>query len=100
MNKISIEDATKNNESEHGQIMGTQSGDPNIKSKPAYKNIALIVIKTIMVFQIVIKNNEITNVKDIKIKDQELPNNHLYNTSVVNPVIHKKVEVRIKMITL
>ena len=43
-----------------------------------------------MVFQIVIKNNVMKNIKDIKIRDQELLNNPLYNTSVVNPVIHKK----------
>ena len=36
----------------------------------------------------------------MKTKDQELPNNHLYNTSVVNPVIRKKVEMKMKMVTL
>ena len=40
------------------------------------------------------------NIKNIKFKDQELPNNHLYNTSVVNPVIRKKIEMKIKMSTL
>ena len=40
------------------------------------------------------------NIKNIKFKDQELPNNHLYNTSVVNPVIRKKIELKIKMSTL
>ena len=53
-----------------------------------------------MVFQIVIKNNAMKNIKDIKIRDQELLNNPLYNTSVVNPVIHKKLEMKIKMIIL
>ena len=53
-----------------------------------------------MVFQIVIKNNVMKNIKDIKIRDQELLNNPLYNTSVVNPVIHKKIEMEIKMIIL
>ena len=37
INKVSIEDDTYNKESEHDYIMVTQSGDPNIKSKPAYK---------------------------------------------------------------
>ena len=67
------------------------------------KNIVLIVIMvflTIMVFQIVIKNNAMKNNKDIKIRDQELLNNHLYNTSIVNPVIHKNIEMKIKMIIL
>ena len=37
------------------------------------------------------------NIEDITIGDQELPNNPLYNTSVVNPVIHKKIEMEIKL---
>ena len=37
INKVSIEDDTNNKESEHDHIMVTQSGDPNNKSKPAYK---------------------------------------------------------------
>ena len=53
-----------------------------------------------MVFQIVIKNNAMKNLKDIKIKDQELLNNPLDNTFVVNPVIHKKLEMKINMIIL
>ena len=53
-----------------------------------------------MVFRIVIKNNVMKNIKDIKIRDQELLNNPLYNISVVNPVFHKKTEMKIKMITL
>ena len=53
-----------------------------------------------MVFQIVIKNNSMKIIKDIKIRDQELLNNPLYNTSVVNPVNHKKTEMKTKMITL
>ena len=57
-------------------------------------------MKTIMVFQIVIKNNSMKNIKDIKIRDQELLNNPLYNTSVVNPVNHKKTEMKTKMIIL
>ena len=37
INKVSIEDDTNNKGSEHDYIMVTQSGDPNNKSKPAYK---------------------------------------------------------------
>ena len=40
------------------------------------------------------------NINEIKNQDQELLNNLLYNTFVVNPVIHKKVEMIIKTITL
>ena len=53
-----------------------------------------------MVFQIVIKNNVMKNIKDIKIRDQELLDNLLYNTSVVSPVIHKKIEMKLKIIIL
>ena len=37
INKVSIEDDTNNKELEHDHIMVTQPGDPNNKSKPAYK---------------------------------------------------------------
>ena len=37
INKISIEDDNNNKDSEHDHIMLTQSGDPDNKSKPAYK---------------------------------------------------------------
>ena len=53
-----------------------------------------------IVFRIVIKNNALKNIKDIKIRDQELLNNPLYNTSIVNPVILKKIEMKLKMIIL
>ena len=92
ISKVSIEDDTNNKDSEHDNIMVTQSGDPNNKSKPAYKKIVLIVTKTIKVFQTVTKNNATKNIKDIKIRDQELLNNPLYNTFAVNLVIHKKIE--------
>ena len=57
-------------------------------------------MKTIMVIQIVIKNNVMKNIKFIKVRDQELLNNPLYNISVVNPVIHKRIKLKIKMIVL
>ena len=53
-----------------------------------------------MVFQTVIKNNVMKNIKDIKIKDPELHNNPLYNTSAVNLIIYKIIEMTIKMIIL
>ena len=51
-------------------------------------------------FQTVIKNNVTKITKKIEIRDQELPNNLLYNTSVVNPAILKKTELKIKLIIL
>ena len=51
-----------------------------------------------MVFQIVIKNNAMTNIKNIKIRDQELLNNPLYNIFVVNLVIHKKIKMKTKTV--
>ena len=53
-----------------------------------------------MVFQIVIKNNAMKNIKDIKISDQELLNNPSDNIFVVKLVIHKKIEMKTNMITL
>ena len=101
MNKVSLEDEANNKALEHEEhILVTQSGDPNNKSKPAYKNIVHTVIKTIIVFQIVIKNNVMTNTKDIKVKDQELLNNPLYNTFVVNSKLHNKLEMKTQMLTL
>ena len=53
-----------------------------------------------MVFPIVIKNNAMKNIKDIKSRDQELLNNLLYNISAVILVIHKRCEMKTKMIIL
>ena len=53
-----------------------------------------------MVFEIVIKNNAMKNIKDIKIRDQELLNNPLFNIFVVKLVFHKKIEMKTKMIIL
>ena len=40
------------------------------------------------------------NIKEIKIRDQELLNNPLYNIFAVNLVIHKKIEIKTKMVIL
>ena len=40
------------------------------------------------------------NTKNIEIRDQELPNNLLYKTSVVNPAILKITELKIELIIL
>ena len=40
------------------------------------------------------------NTRDKKITDQELLNNPLCNTFEVNPIMHKKIEMKIKMILL
>ena len=94
INKISIYNDNNDKELEHDHIMVTQPGDPNKKSKPAHRKIVLIVIKTITVFQIVTKNNVMTNTKTLEIRDQELPNNRSYITSVVNPAILKITELK------
>ena len=100
INKISMEDDTNNKESEHDHIRLLILKTQIIKVNQPTKNIVLFVIKTIMVFQIVIKNNVMKNIKDLKIRDQEFLNNPLYSTSVVNTVIHKKIEMKIKLIIL
>ena len=49
-------------------------------------------------FQIVIKDNVMKNTRDIKIRDQELLNNLLYNTFEINPIMHKEIEMKMKII--
>ena len=51
-------------------------------------------------FQIVTKINVMKNTKNIEIRDQELPNNRSYNTSVVNPAILKIIVLKTKLIIL
>ena len=100
INKVSLEDDTNKREFEHeDHIMVTQSGDPNNKSKTAYKKIVPIVTKIIMVFQTVIKNNVMMNTKNTKTKDHELLNNLLYNIFAVNLITHKKLEMTIQILT-
>ena len=79
--------------------MVTQSGDPNNKSKPAYKKIVPIVTKIIIVFQTVIKNNVMMNSKNTITKDHELLNNPLYNIFAVNLKAFKKLEMTIQILT-
>ena len=74
-NKVSIDDDTNNKETEHDHIMVTNLETQITKVDQLTKNIVLIVIQTIMVFQIVIKNKAMKNIKDIKIRDQKLLNN-------------------------
>ena len=100
INKISIENDINDKELEPDHIIVSQPGDPNNKSKPAYKKYCSYCQKTITVFQIAIKNNVTKNTKDLEIRDQELLNNLLYNTSVVNPAILKITELKIKLIIL
>ena len=78
INKVSLEDDTSKKEFEHeDHIMVTQSGDPNNKSKPAYKKYCSYCHKIIIVFQIVIKNNVMMNTKNKITIDHELLNNLL-----------------------
>ena len=71
-----------------------------MKADQHIEKIVAIVTKVTIVSQTVIKNNAMMNTKNIKIKAQELPNNHLYNNSVVNPVIRKKIKMKIKLSTI
>ena len=57
-------------------------------------------MKTITVFEIVTKNKNDEECQKIEIRDQELPNNRSYNTSVVNPAILKIIVLKTKLIIL
>ena len=69
INKISIDNDNNDNEFEPDHVMVTQPGDPNNKSKPAYNKYCSYCQKTIMVFQIAIKNNAMKKIKNIEIQD-------------------------------
>ena len=71
INKVSLEDNTNKKEFEHeDHLMVTQSGDPNNKSKPAYKKYGSHCHKIIMVFQTVIKNQKQRDDEYQKYKNQ------------------------------
>ena len=80
--------------------MVTQSGDPNNKSRPAYRKYCSYCHESNHSISNCYQKQRDDEYQKIKIKDKELPNNHLYNTSVVNPVIRKKMRMKIKMSTL
>ena len=66
------------------------------KANQRIENIVPIVIKIIIVFQIVIKNNVMTNTRNTITKDHELLNNPLYNILAVNLIILRKIEMKIQ----
>ena len=102
INKVSLENDTSKKKFEHeDHIMVTQSGDPNNKSKPAYRKYCSYCHKNnhSIFFQIVIKNNVTMNTKNTIPKDHELFNNLLYNIFAVNLIIHKKIEMIIQILT-
>ena len=100
INKVSLEDDTNKKEFEHeDHIMCTQSGDLKNKSKPAYRKYCSYCHKKFIVFQIVIKNNVMTNTRNTITKDHELLNNLLYNIFAVNLLILKKIEMTIQILT-
>ena len=97
INKVSLEEDTNKKEFEYeDQIMVTQTGDPNNKANQRIENIVPIVIKIIIVFQIVIKNNVMTNTRNTITEDHELLNNPLYNIFAVNLIILRKIEMKIQ----
>ena len=80
--------------------MVTQSGDPNNKSKPAFKIYCSYCHKNNHSISNCYQKQRDVEYQDIKIKDQELLNNPLYNTFVVNPGLPKKLEMKTQMLTL
>ena len=64
INKVSIEDDTNNKESEHDHITVTQSGDPNNKSKPAYKKCCPYCHKNNHSISNCYKKNAMKNIKN------------------------------------
>ena len=98
INKVSLEDDTNKKEFEHEyQIMVTQTGDPNNKSKPAYRKYCSYCHKN---------NHSISNCYQKQRDDEyqkynnhELLNNPLYNIFAVNLIILRKIEMTIQILT-
>ena len=100
INKVSIEDDTNNKESEHDHIMVTQSGDPNNKSKPALKKYCSYCQKN---------NHDISNCYQKQGDDEyqryknqrsRTPQQSFVQYFTVNPIINKKIEMKIRMTIL
>ena len=100
VNKISIENDNNDKELEPDHIMDTQLGDPNNKSKPAYKKYCSYCHKNNHGVSNCYQKQRDEEYQNIEIRDQGLPNNRLYNTSVANPAILKITELKIKLIIL
>ena len=75
------------------QLMYTQPKDPNNKNKPAYKNIAHIVIEQITPFLLVSKNNEMTKINEKHMLDQNLHKNHSFSTFVLLPMTEQNTMI-------
>ena len=73
INKVSIEDETNNKESEHDHIMVTQSGDPNNKSKPAYRKYCSYCHKKQSWYFKSLSKNAMKNIKDRKNQRSRTP---------------------------
>ena len=80
--------------------MVTQSGDPNNRSKPAYKKYCSYCHKNNRIVSNCYQKQRDDEYQRNKNQDQEPLNNLLYNTFVVNPPIHKKIETKTQMIIL
>ena len=80
--------------------MVTQLGDPNNKSKPVYKKFCSYCHKNNHGVSNCNQKQRDEEYQKYKVRDQELPNYCLYNTSVVNPAILKITELKIRLIIL
>ena len=100
INKVSLEDDTNKREFEHeGHIMVTQSGDPNNKSKPAFKKYCSFCHKNNHIISNCYQKQRDDDYQRYNTKDHELLNNPLYNIFAVNLIIHKKPEMTIQILT-
>ena len=79
--------------SSHEQLIFTQPKDPKNKNKPAYKNIAHIVIEQIILSLLVARNNEMMKTNEMHMLDQNLHKNHLYSTFVLLLMIEQNIMI-------
>ena len=100
INKVSLEDDTNKKEFEHeDHIMVTQSGDPNNKSKPAFKKYCSYCYKSNHGNSNCYQKQRDDEYKNTITKVHELLNNLLYNIFAVNLITYKKLEMTIQIFT-
>ena len=75
------------------QLMFTQLKIQITKINLHIRNIAHTVIEQITPFLLVSKNNEMTKINEKHMLDQNLHKNHLYNTSVLLPMIEQNTMI-------
>ena len=98
INKVSIDDDTNNTDTGHDHLMATQSGDPNNKSKPAYKKPCSYCHKNNHVVSNFYQKQRNDEYQRNKNQRSRTPQQSFVQYFRSKPTIHKKIETKIQMI--